>query len=279
MKTNDRPDASIDTRAVSRSRPASAGIEFRLSSSTSIDIGADYDTIAYDDEASFEGTSLQSALDRDTRTYRAVLQYAVTPPTTLTLTAARQDEQFPYSPEQNSESFRVVPGVTFAADAVVTGSVDVGWLSFTPRNGTFGTFNGVVSSVDLGYVFLGVTRFQLMANRDVTPSIDRFSTYALQTNLRGTITHRVSEQWDVTASAAHTRLDFTQLRDVLPDVGGEPVVDRADTVYTFSGGIGFYFNQGLRLGLKVESIRRESLRPIDRYDNLRVMGSISYALN
>ena len=274
VKTNDRADARIDTRAVNRSRPATVGIDFRLSSSTSIDVGADDNRISFDDKATFGATRLRTALDRNTRNYHAVLRYAVTPPTTFTVSVARQEERFRYSSEQDSESVRVVPGIALAADAVVTGKMEVGWLSFKPRGATLRPFTGIVSNVDLGYVFLGLTRFQLAVSRDVTPSIDSVTTYALQTGVTGTITHRVTERWDVNVSATHLRLDFGQVR-VLSDTAAS--FDRADTVDTYGGGFGFYFNQGLRLGLRAESIRRASVLQAGRYDNLRILSSISYA--
>ncbi len=276
VKTNERADARIDTRAVNRSRPATVGIDLRLSSSTNIDIGVNDNSTSFDADATFDGTPLQTALDRRTRNYRGTLRYAVTPPTTFTLSVSRQEERFRFSPQQNSESVRVVPGLAFAADAVITGRVEVGWLSFTPRSAALRPFTGVVSSVDLGYVFLGLTRLQLAVNRDVTPSIDSVASYALQTGVTGTLTHRVSERWDVNLSARRQRLDFGQVR-LRSDT--DEAVDRADTVDTYTAGIGFYFTQGLRLGVRAESISRKSVLPIGRYDNLRILSSISYAPN
>jgi len=281
VRTNDRADARIDTRAVNRSRPATAGIDFRLSSSTNLDLSANDNTVRFDAGATFEGTPLRSALDRNTRIYRATVRYAVTPPTTLTLTAARQQERFRFATQQNSDSFRIVPGITLATDAVITGRLEVGYMSFKPRGPSLRAFSGVVSNVDLGYVFLGLTRLQLGVNRDLMPSIDSITSYALQTAVTGTVTHRVTERWDVNASARRQRLDFGQVSVapvVEPDEPDGPR-GRVDTIDTYGGGIGFYFNQGLRLGLRVESISRKSALRAGRYDNLRILSSISYDLN
>lgn len=275
VKTKDRVDARIDTRAVNRSRLATVGIDFRLSGTTNIDLGANFDKVSFEDDATFGGTRLQTALDRNSQNYHAVLRYAVTPPTTITLSVASQEERFRLSPERDSRSLRVVPGISFAADALITGRVEVGWLSFNPTSASLRPFNGVVSTVDVGYVFLGLTRLQLAVNRDLTPSVDSFSAYALQTGITGTVTHRVSERWDVKASATHLKLDFGQVR-ALSDTTTS--FDRADTVDTYAAGLGFYFNQGLRLGLRAESIRRASALPLGRYDNLLIMSSINYTL-
>jgi hypothetical protein len=275
-KTNDRADARIDTRAVNRTRPATVGIDFRLSSSTNLDLGVNDNETSFDADATFDGTPLQTALDRRSRNYRATLRYAVTPPTTFTLSVARQEERFRFSPQQDSQSLRVVPGLAFATDAVITGRVEVGWMSFKPRSGALRPFTGIVSSVDLGYVFLGLTRLQLAVNRDVTPSIDSVASYALQTGVTGTLTHRVSERWDVNISGRRQRLDFGQVR-LLSET--DTSVERADTVDTYSAGIGFYFTQGLRIGVRAESISRKSVLPIGRYDNLRILSSISFAPN
>lgn len=276
IRTNDRTDGRIDTRAVNRSQPLTAGLDVRLSDSTHLDLAVSDNRTRFDDDATFAGSSLQTALDRRTRGYQGTLRYALTPPTTLSVTVSRREERFRFSPQQDSDSLRIVPGLAFAADAVVTGGVAVGWMSFTPKNDALRTFTGVVANVDVGYVFLGLTRLHLAVSRDVMPTIDMGSSYSLQTAFTGTITHRVTERWDVTASARRQRLDFGQFQ--LPIAGGE-VVDRADTIDTFGGGVGFYFTQGLRLGVRAESINRQSVLPLGRYDNLRILGSISYALN
>jgi hypothetical protein len=277
VRTNDRADARIDTRAVNRNRPVSAGIDFRLSSSTNLDLGINDNRVSFEDDATFDGTSLQSALDRSTRAYRGTLRYAFSPPTALTLTVSRQEERFRFSPRQNSRSVRVLPGLSLAADALLTGRAEVGWMVFEPQvSGVLRRFTGVVANVDVGYVFLGLTRLQFALNRDVTPSIDSLSSYALQTGITGTITHRVSERWDVNASARRVRMDFGQ---VSVRAGEAATIDRADTVLTYAGGIGFYFTQGLRIGFRTESIRRRSVEPRNRYDNLRILTSISYDLN
>jgi hypothetical protein len=276
VQTNNRPDARIDTRAVAHRRPTTVGIDFRLSSSTNIDVGADFDNVSYDEDATFDGESLQTALDRNTRNYHAILRYAVTPPTTIKLTVARQEERFRYSPEQDSESLRVVPGIAFAADSVITGGMEVGWISFKPETATrLRHYTGIVAKGDLGYVFFGLTQFQFSVNRDLAPSIDSISSYALQTALTGTVTHRVTERWDVNVSATHLRLDLGEVRSL---IDADTSFARADTVKTYAAGIGLHFNRGLRLGLRVESINRTSAVPSNSYDNLRILSSINYDL-
>lgn len=273
VRAKERPDARIDTRAVHRSHPMSAGIDFPLSSTTSIDLTASINDTKFDNGATFGGTSLQTALDRKTRRYQGLLRYNVTPPTTLTVNVARQEDRFRFTPAQNSSSLRVVPGVVFAADSVISGDLQVGWMSFEPESAALRPFTGVVASGSLGYVLLGLTRFQVSVNRDVTPSIDRDATYALQTGVTGTITHRVSERWDVNASASHLRMDFGEIAPLLPS---DVAVDRVDTINSYGGGIGFYFTRGLRIGIRAESIQRDSVVSANRYDNLRILSSISY---
>ena len=273
LKAKDRPDARIDTRAVHRSHMASAGLDFRLSSSTSVDLAGSLNDTAFDRGATFGSTSLQAALDRETRRYQGTLRYNVTAPTTLTVNVTRQEERFRYTPQQDSSSLRLLPGVAFAADSIVTGDLQVGWISFKPQSATLRPFKGVVAGGSLGYVFFGVTRFQLSVLRDVTPSIDKDATYALQTGLTGTVTHRVSERWDVNASASRLRMDFGEIR---PLTDTDSTIDRADRVVTYAGGIGFYFTRGLRIGVRAESVKRDSVQAINRYDNLRILSSISY---
>ncbi len=273
VKTNDRPDARVDTRAVSRSRPASVGVDLRLSSTTTLDVGADFNGIAFDEDATFAGTPVRNALARDTTNLFGRLRYTMTPDTALTVSVARFDEEFRFRPQQNSRSVRVLPGVAFGADGIITGSAEVGWLNFSPENTALPNFSGLISNVGLAYVLRGVTRFQVGATRDVRPSIDVLSTYALQTGLRGNVTHRASEQWDINLSGSRQRLNFGAIAGV---VDPSNPTNEPDTVSTYGAGLGFYFNQGLRLGVRAESVRRGSPRPLLNYDNLRVLGSVTY---
>jgi hypothetical protein len=273
IKTNDRPDPTIDTRARHVSTPVTAGVDIRLSAKTNIDLGADYDRVTFDDKATFEGVRLKSELDRNTRGYHAALRFAVTPPTALILTVLREEELFRFSPGRNTTSVRVVPGISFSSDAVITGQAEVGWLSFNPRDTTIRPFKGLVVRADLGYVLLGLTRFQLLVSRDVMPAIDSLEAYFIQNSVTGTITHRISERWDVNVSGSRLHLDFGNGR-VLPAT--VIAIDRGDLIHTYGAGVGFYFNQGLRLGVRAESVSRDSVLPIGRYDNMRIMSSVNY---
>lgn len=273
VHTKDRADARIDTRATIKTRPVAAGVDFHLGGSLDIDLEGTANRVSFDDGSTFGGTSLASALDRSNRAYRGTLRYAITPPTTLSLRVVRQEEEFASNASQNNVSVRVMPGVTLSTDALITGDLHVGWLSFQPNRPAIPDSNVLVATGDLAYVLLGVTRFQLTVNRDVVPSIDSGSSYALQTSYTGTITHRVSDRWDVSATGSHLRLDFGQ---VATQVGDQGKASRADTVRTYGAGIGVYFSRGLRLGVRAESMTRKSALPLGNYDNLRVMCSVSY---
>lgn len=273
LRTKDRADARIDTRATIRSRPASAGIDFHLGRSVDVDLEATANRIAFDSRSSFGETSLSSALDRNSRGYRGTIRYAVTPPTTLSLRVARQEEEFSVPSPQDNVTLRVIPGIALSPDALITGDLQVGWLSFKPNDPAVPTSDIVIAAGNLAYVFLGVTRLQLSVNRDVVPSIETTTKYAVQSSYTGTITHRVSDRWDITATGSHLRLDFGQ---VASRVGSTSTESRADTVRTFGGGLGVYFSRGLRVGVRAESMTRKSALPLGNYDNVRVMCSVSY---
>jgi hypothetical protein len=189
------------------------------------------------------------------------------------MTVSREESRFQFSPVRDAVAIRYLPGLVFAPTALVTGRAEVGVLRYAPKDPLVRPFTGPVGTVDLGYVLLGVTRFGAQFSRDVVPSIDQLQTYFVQTAISGSVTHRISERWDAVASASRQRLAYhSLLTPAAPEAPGA----RLDFVSTYGGGIGFYFNRGLRLGTRVERVARDSPTPANRYDNFRVMGSFTY---
>lgn len=272
VKTNDRPGPEIDTRAQHRRNPITAGMDLRVSAKTSLDVGTDYEHVNFENGTTFGLANLKNELDRTTRAYRATLKYSITPPTALTFTVLEQDSQFQFSPDRDSHSLRIVPGVVFAPFALITGRAEVGFLRLTPRDTRIRRFNGPVAQVDLGYVLMGATRFGVQVSRDVLPSVDRVENYFVQMGVAATVTHRISERWDALVGANQQRLDYGSNATAT----AAATFTGADVVRTYNAGLGFYFSRGLRLGVRGEHASRESGRPNGDYQNVRLMTSINY---
>ena len=270
VKTTERPTPEVNTRVEFRSRPLAAGALIRLSAKTTLDLAAEHQEMSFEDEATFLETQLKQTLDRSTSMYRGVISYAITPPTSLTFTVAQDESNFEFSPDRDSRSVRVLPGVTLAPFALITGRAEVGWLWFKPVDPIIRPFSGLTARVDIGYVLLGNTRFGLQGSREAMPSIDLISTYFVNTGLTLSITHRFSDRWDGVVSAGSQSLAPGGL------VLTESAPDTTDVIETYAAGLGFYFNRGFRLGLRGELTRRFSDRPKSSFENLRLTGSFTY---
>jgi hypothetical protein len=219
-----------------------------------------------------------SQLDSSTLGFRAAVRYSISSPTTFMLTTIRQQARFGVSTRDN-ETVQVLPALLFAPFALINGRAEVGFLSFTPHDPTVPAFKGAVAHTDLGYVLHGVTRFGVQVMRDVIPAPDVKENYTVQTAVTGSITHRISERWDVAGTAARMHLGHGGSGVTLApgtnadELAGAPTVNvSADmVVHTYTGTLGFYFNRGVRVGCRVEYVTRASALPINAYNNLRVM--------
>lgn len=272
LRTNDRTSAEVDTRARHRSVPINAGVDIRLTAKTTFAVGGDYETLTFDEAAVFQGAQLKRELDSSTIGSHASLRYTVTPKTSVTLTATKQEVRYKFSPKRDNATARLLPGIEFSPTALISGRADVGFLSFSPKDPEIRTFKGLVMHGDLGYVMFGVTRFGVQMSRDVTPSINKDETYFVQTGVGASVTHRISERWDAGAGGNRQRLGYGAGR-LLPDGSSS---NRPDFVSTYYANVGFYFARGLRLGVRAESVRRDSVLPISNYKNRRLTSSFTY---
>lgn len=272
VKTNDRPSPEIDTRAQQRRNPITAGVDFSVSAKVNLDLGTDYEHVNFQSGQTFGLANLKNELDRTTRAYRATLRYSMTPLKAVTLTVLEQDSTFQFSPDRNSHSLRVVPGVVFAPFALITGRAEVGMLRYTPLDTRIRGFSGPVANVDLGYVLLGATRFSVQASRDVVPSVDRVADYFIQMGIAATVTHRISERWDALAGTNRLRLDYGNNATTV----AAATATGADIVRSYNAGLGFYFSRGLRVGVRGEHVSRESGNPNFNYQNVRLMTTLNF---
>src|SRR5262249_25484212 len=132
FNTRQRPNYEIDLRSRHLENDIVGGVKVHATSKLSVEAGGRRAETRYDADAFFNGESLQDTLNRTTTGLVGAVRDRLTPLTTFGVKFDRLHDAFPYSPERNSDSYRVMPGVEFKPKALVNGDAWIGYRSFTP---------------------------------------------------------------------------------------------------------------------------------------------------
>jgi hypothetical protein len=271
LKTHDRPGFEIDARSKRSEQGINAAIEIHALPSTFFGVRGERRTVDFDRSAVFLGSSLRDELNRTTTTGAVTFRHALTPLTSFTIDAGREQTRFAFSPLRDSNSTNVSLGLRFEPLALVSGSAQVGFRDFVPLSAGLAGYRGSTALVDLSYVAFGATRLGLQASRDVQYSYDINEPYYLQTGLSVLLTQQVYGPLDVEGRAGTQRLAYR----VRPDAA-IPAPDRTDRVRTLGAGIGYHIGRDLRLAFNVDRMQRDSNLADHQYHTLRYGAAATY---
>lgn len=266
LDTKDRLNAELDLRAPRLSVNLAAGARVLTSPRTGFRMEARRASVTFDEAAVFEGVPLSQTLDSDTTTFEAGLEFYLTPLTTLSVMASRQEDRFDQSPERNADSYKVMPVLKFEPPAVLQGTIGVGYRRFDGRAAAMPDFTGVVFEGALSHVFVERTKVDVGVFRDVQYSFEVEEPYYVTTGVRVTATHQLRESLDARGMVSRERLGYRS----------QQTDDRRDWVTLVSGGVGYRFSPNLRVGVDLEYARRLSDRADRDYDRVRLLGSAAF---
>ena len=269
VRTRERPNLEIDTRARRTGHNLAAGVDLDLTGITALTLSAREEVTAFANGELFRGVSLADALNRTGRSASGGLKVFLTPFTTLVLAADVQQDRFAGSNLRDSDSVRFAPALEFSSEAAISGRAAVGYRRFKPLNSALAENRGLVTSVGVTYRLLDVTTFNVQANRDVTYSFEETEPYYLATGGGVTITQRLAGSLDVIVSGQRQQLAYRSLTTSV-------LSGRTDTVDIVSGGFGFRIGRNLRLTFTGERTERRSTSPGQQeYRRTRLLGSMA----
>jgi len=271
--TKQRPGFEIDSRARASTNAVTLGTDLRFSGKTMATLSGTRAGIAFDEKETFLGSELAAALNRHSDTETAQLKYALTPLTTLVMTADAVQDRFDHDRLRNADSFSVRPGFEFKPFALISGKVSVGIRHFNALNDSVRDFQGAVATVDVKYTLTTSTQLTAKVNRDVAFSFEETEPYYTLTDSGLTLTQRVASSWDVLARSGWQSLAYNGIRT---DLGAS---ERTDRGQLYGLGIGYRLGETLRLGLDVNYYFRRSALTNRNYDGLRAGVSVSYGIS
>ena len=174
LETRDRLNAELDVRAPRLSRSVSGGARVSIGTHTALTVSGRASDLEFEEGTTFEGVSLPRNLNSRVEAADAALDIALTPLTTFKLLASVQQDRFDQSPERDSDSIRILPGLQFDPIALIHGSLALGYRRFNPLSPAIPDYTGFIMQGSLGYTLLDRTRFEGWLNRDVQYSFEDF---------------------------------------------------------------------------------------------------------
>ena len=267
-RTRQRPNLEIDARVERTTTLVGGGLVVRAGPKLSFDLSQELRRIDFG-SAEISEVALADALNRDERETRLTGRYAITPLTTLLVSAAHRQDRFARATVRDTDTLVGMAGLEFKPLALVSGRASVGWRQFTPISPALPDFRGLVSDVEIAYQIRDVTRLTAGVARDLDYSFELDEPYYVSTETRASVVQALGTAWDVVGRVGHTSLDYRQ-------IGGGPAGVRVDTIVIVGGGIGRRLGSDVRIGFDVDRAERRSTAAGRDYDAVRLGGSVTY---
>jgi len=268
VSTRERLNAELDVRAPRTQSIVMGGTRLLLGSRTTLVGSLRRSELRFDDGSAFRGVDLARSLNSHADSVETGVQLALTPLTTLRVTASLQQDRFDSSPERNADTIRLTPALQFDPSSLIRGTVSVGYRHFKTIDPAVPDYDGVVVQVMAGYTLLERTKFDLDLTRDVQYSYDDLEPYYLSTGGRLTVTRQLVGPVDIQAFGGRQLLAYRTTAIIAEG--------RTDHVDTVGGGAGYRFQPQFRVGVTWEENHRRSDLPDRRYTRRRLFASLTY---
>jgi len=269
--TSERLNSEVDVRERHNQRLYGGGLAVKVG--TRVTLGSSLQTtrLRYDEGATFRGEDLSRSFDSDIDSVDGSASVQLTPFTRLTMTVSREQQRFTQAVERDADSIRVTPTFAFSADAVLNGSVSIGYRRFLGKSSVLPQYSGVVSTVNVGTTLFSRHRVEAIFNRDLRYSYERLTPYYLTTGGTATVTTELVGPFDLRLSGSRQLLAYHGLT-VLPD---EQPGD--DTVTGYSAGLWYRLREHLKIGITADRSSRDSDFSREReYRNRRIFASMTW---
>lgn len=269
--TRQRFNQEVDVRA--RHRELVYGGGFGLKLGTRLTLGASARTTRLRfDEATFRGEDLAASFDSDIDAFEGSAGLQLTPFTLFSVAVSHEEQRFRVAGERDSDSLRITPTFAFSPEAVLNGSIAIGYRRFTPRSAALAAYSGLVATATVGTTLWNRHRVEGVFARDIRYSYERDTPYYLATGGNVTVTSQIAGPFDLRLTGSRQSLAYR-------GVQRSPALERPgnDTVTSYGGGIGYRIRDQLRLGLNTEWSGRDSQLSLDReFRNRRIFASVTW---
>lgn len=275
INSRNRYNQEVDERARHHQTSYSAGAAFTVATRTSLTLALRRTDLSFDQGATFRGTDLAASFDSRLQGADLSMAVALTPFTTASVVFTEDRQRFTFAHDRDANTLRISPTVTFSPQAIVKGSVSVGYSRFTPQSPLVPGWSGVTSTVNLTTALLGRYQIEGLLSRGIQYSYDLATPYYVTTGGTATFTMALFGPVDVKATGTRQRMAYRteQTAETAAGTAG------SDTFTSYGGGVGYRIRNRVRLGVNADWSHRASQLAFDRtYRNRRVYASMTWGV-
>jgi hypothetical protein len=268
-----RPSYEIEKRIGQVSNNLTVGARYRPFPKLTLEASVFRDATAVDDDELFLGINLDDALSNYQSGVRVNASRKLTAKTTAGLAVDMSTSHFEASPEREGHRIRIAPGFSFARNALVAGTLNVGVLRFVPKSASLPDFTGVVADVNLSARLREANLLTVRWRRDLLYSFEPLQPYYVLSGLGASLRRQVVGRIDAIMSFDQFESSYRNRLDI------EDTPARVDTTRTYSGDLGVRLGRRSRIGLRVAKSSRDStLRRERDYQATQLGLSYSYGM-
>jgi Putative beta-barrel porin 2 len=267
--SKDRVNREIDARARHRDRGYGGGVRVQIYEGLYASAGVRQTTITFDEDATFRGENLASALDEKTDALEGTVGVAVTPLTSISVVVTSQRERFDLSNQRDSDTLRVMPTVSFSPLAILSGSASFGYRRFTTLDPLVPDYRGFVAALSLSTTIHDKQHIDTSFGRDVQYSYEQDTVFYLETGVQAAWTWEVAGPLELRLSGSRSRLHYES-----PSLTG---ANDDDIATNYGGSVGWRLRQHLKVGVNADWRERGSERSADReFHNRKISAFVTW---
>lgn len=268
-----RLNEEVDARARHHQKTYGAGIAAKIATRTSVSVGVRHADLTYDAGSTFRGSDLGTALDNRLLGIDVTGAVDLTPFTKASVTVSREEERFTFAHDRDANLLRIAPTLSFSPQAILKGTVSVGYSRLSPLSSTLPPWGGLTARTTLGTTIVGRYELEGTLSREPRYSYDLVTPYYILTGGTLTLTVALVGPFDVKATGTEQVMSYrgNATGTVVPGTIG------SDIYKSYGGGVGYKIRDRVRLGLNADWSNRGSDLSFDRtYRNRRIYASLTW---
>jgi hypothetical protein len=192
-----RPNFEIDTPVRRKEAEVGLGFRYTFTRRAAADVEIRWYRVAYDSGATYQGVNLGTALNGSRNDQRLSFRYQLTPWTEIYLPIWWQQQRFDVDDSRRGNSRTVGGGIRFNKRALVSGSLELGHLSFAPSATTVPGHTGLYTTGVLTFNVNDSTTVQLSAQNNTSYSYDVARAYYPYQWYQVTLRQRLGQHFDI----------------------------------------------------------------------------------
>jgi hypothetical protein len=195
----------------------------------------------------------------------------VTPLTSLVASTELSRSRFEEAPLRDANASQTVFGADFAANAILSGAIRVGFQSLNPRSEELPQFTGMVGNANVVYRLGPLTSLVGRYDRSIAYSYFEEEPYYVRHSFGGGVVRQLSRDWDVQLGADRTWHDYRRA-----GVSSENPAGHGDRLVGATLAAGYQIGPRTRISSGLSFFDRQSDFAYRSYRGWRVGTSLFY---